>query len=175
MYHASDKKSAIKEIQRYLFKLSDTTYPQIPRIPIDGVYDGETAAAVKKYQELRSFKETGIVDYQTFTEMSADYFFVVSDEKMRDFIIGETDFPLSVGSYSEDVRTLHIIINELAKSFSGIEKVGVGAYYSEKTANAVNSFSKIFGYPATGTVDKRLFSRLNTELEAIRAQGKNTV
>ena len=46
MYQQSNKNAAVKEIQTYLYLISDRMYADVPRIPIDGIYDSETEAAV---------------------------------------------------------------------------------------------------------------------------------
>lgn len=168
MYHQTDKKAAVREIQRYLFSISDVMYTEIPRVPIDGVFDEETAAAVRIYQSIKGLNSTGKVDYESFLAMQEDYAAITEDERTRDFIIGDTEFPIGVGSISEDVRTLHLMINELAKSFSAVLEVGTGAYYSTRTAASVEALRELFRYPPAPFVDKQLFIRMDSELKARR-------
>ena len=73
MYRQSDKEEAIKEVQEYLFFLSDKKYDTIKRIPIDGVFDKETEEAVIEFQLANSIEPTGIVDYETFTLLEREY------------------------------------------------------------------------------------------------------
>ena len=170
MYRINDKKAAIKEIQKYLYVISDAMYDKkLPRVSITSVFDSETTAAILKYQELNGLKESGIVDYNTFTSLYRDYSSIIKEKSVSDFIVGETPFPLSKGTQSEDVRALHIIINELTDRFDSIENVGYGAYYSTATVNAVKTLRRIFGFEITETVDKQLYERLRKELAVLNS------
>ena len=170
MYRINDKKAAIKEVQKYLYAISDAMYDKrIPRVSVNGIFDEDTANAIRRYQNLNGLSESGIVDYQTFKSLYWDYSLISIENSISDFIVGETPFPLSRGMQSEDVRALHLMINALCDRFESIENVGTGAYYSSATANAVKSLRKIFGLPLAETVDKQFYDRLRREFLTLRA------
>ena len=112
MYQQSDKTAAIKEIQEYLFFLSDKKYERIKRIPIDGVFDKETEDAVIAFQLATSLEPTGIVDYETFTTLYTEYVRVYEEYNEKGYIFGDGSFPLQENDQNEDVRALHVMINE---------------------------------------------------------------
>ena len=166
MYQQTDKKSAIKEIQKYLYVLSDRKYTEIPRIPIDGIFDKETEAAVIKFQEIKLLSKSGIVDYETFTALYDDYLGVVEDVYTADYIFGDGSFPLSENDQSEDVRALHIMINELRKTYPQINPVGTGAYFSKRTGDAIEILSELFILPKSRKLNKELYRRMIDEINA---------
>lgn len=166
MYQQRDKKSAVREIQRYLFVLSDRKYKSIPRIPIDGIFDEETKAAVIEYQTVKFLTPSGIVDLETFNSLYEDYMLVVDNFYTNDYIIGDSSFPLSENDQNEDVRALHLIINELRKSYPQIKNVGTGAYFSRRTGDAIEQLRELFIFPSSRAVDKELYRRLQRELNA---------
>ncbi len=168
MYHITDKEAAVKEIQRYLYVISDTAYPEIPRIPVDGDFDGETRVAVEKFQQLMGIEVTGKVNNETFGLIYEEYLAVTAEKNTDDSIISGDNFPLEEGSHSEDVRALHIIINELKETYTELPFVGTGAFYNRATAEAVRMLRKIYMLTPADSVDKVLYSRLREDLDARR-------
>ena len=168
MYHITDKEAAVKEIQRYLYVISDTAYPEIPRIPIDGDFDGETRVAVEKFQQIMGIEITGKVNSETFRLLYEEYLAVTAEKSTDDSIIGDDNFPLEEGSHSEDVRALHIIINELKKTYTELPFVGTGAFYNRITAEAVRMLREIYMLAPGSSGDKKLHSRLKEDIDARR-------
>ena len=166
MYQQTDKKSAIKEIQKYLYVISDKKYYEIPRIPIDGIFDDETKAAVIKFQEIMLFPPTGIVDYETFTSLFEIYTSIMEDFYTTDYIFGDSNFPLEENDQNEDVRALHIMISELRKTYPQITDAGNGAYFSRKTGDAIEELRELFALPKSRKLDKQLYRRMNAEIVA---------
>ena len=168
MYSINDKKSAVKEIQKYLYKISDTTYPKIPRIPIDGDFDKETRAAVEKFQQIMGIEVTGIVNNETFALLYDEYLAVIADQNTDNSIIGDDTFPLMEGSHSEAVSALHLIINELGETYTELPSVGTGSFYNKTTSDAIKMLRKIYRLSPSEKVDKILYSRLREDLDARR-------
>ncbi len=166
MYHQTDKKSAIKEIQTYLYVLSDRKYKEIPRVPIDGIFDKESEAAVIEFQKIKLFSETGIVDYETFTALYEDYLAVTEDLSTNNYIFGDSVFPISENDQNEDVRALHVMINELRKTYPQITDVGSGAYFSKRTGDAIEDLRTLFMLPKSRKLDKALYQRMTDEIES---------
>ena len=166
MYQQTDKKSAIKEVQKYLFVLSDRKYTDIPRIPVDGTFDKETEAAVIKFQQIKLISETGIVDFETFTALYDDYSKVVEEIYTTDYIFGDGSFPLVENDQNEDVRALHVMINELKKTYPEIRSVGTGSYFSKRTGDAIEDLRSLFILPKSRKLDKELYSRMLDEIHA---------
>ena len=144
MYLQSDKKSAIKEIQKYLYILSDRKYIQIPRVPIDGIFDKETEGAVYKFQEIKNLTPSGTVDYKTFTELYLDYLDAIKNDYANDYIYGFGSLPLKENDQNEDVKAMHIMINALRKVYPQITEVGSGSYFTKRSGDAIENLREIF-------------------------------
>ena len=172
MYNITDKSDAVKEIKRLLFGVSQKLHPNIPRTTIDGIYDEETREAIKEFQRIKGLAESGETDLATFTSLYDDFKIAKAEFYGRDYIVSGDGFPLQRGDMSEDVRTLHIIINELAKTYRDLENVGTGSYYSRKTQRAISNLRRIFMLEDGEELDRRLFERMLTELDAIRRADK---
>ncbi len=63
---------AVRTIQEQLNIISDA-YPLIPKIAEDGIYGPATAEAVRTFQEIFGYPETGTVDFNTWYRISAIY------------------------------------------------------------------------------------------------------
>ena len=171
MYNITKKDEITKEIKKYLYAVSEAESPEIVRVGIDGYYDSETAQAIQLFQKSRGLEVTGTVNYATFNALYAEYHALELLEEMSDSIL-EANFPLSRGDYGEDVRALHLLINQLRKTYREISDVGTGSYYSSKTEKAIKALRKVFMMPESADTDKILYDRMKTELNA---QKRNTL
>ena len=174
MYKIYDKSAAIRNVKEYLYIVSERIYPQISRTTIDGIYDEDTKKAVAEFQKIKGIEPSGEVSYETFTLLYNDYKSVMDDFYTFDYIIESGGFPLKSGSSSEDVRLLHILINELSKTYSKIENVGTGSYYSHKTAKSVRLLRKLFAMEDGDYVDKPLYLRIKKEIKSRRNADQNS-
>lgn len=173
MYRLDDKQAAIREIKKYLYVISTRVYPQIERGTIDGQYDEATRMAVKKFQRIKRLKESGEVDIDTFNALYDVYRSATDDFYARDYIIGSTPLPVGIGCNSDDVRVLHVMINELAREHPDVKDVGNGSYYSPRTAASVMALRRVYGLDEKESIDKELYTMMRLELEAIRRREKN--
>ena len=62
----------VRQMQQQLARIS-RSYPAIPRIQADGVYGPSTREAVEVFQSVFGLPVTGVVDYNTWYEISAIY------------------------------------------------------------------------------------------------------
>lgn len=63
---------AVRTVQEQLNIISDA-YPLIPKVAEDGIYGSGTAEAVRTFQEIFGYPETGSVDFNTWYRISAIY------------------------------------------------------------------------------------------------------
>ncbi|MBO5908350.1 MAG: peptidoglycan-binding protein [Clostridia bacterium] len=173
MYQQNNKKAAVTEIQSYLFFLSDKKYPQIPRVPIDGVFDKETENAVIEFQKIMLLSPTGVVDFETFTKLYNEYESAMIDYNTENYIFGNSNLPLKENDQNEDVRALHVMVNRLRKTYPQINAVGTGSYFSTSTKNALKELRGIFYLPGLPILDKALYRRMKEEINARERIEKN--
>lgn len=166
MYQQSDRKAAISEVQEYLFFLSDKKYQQIPRIPIDGIFDEESKNAVIEFQKIMLLSPTGEVDFETFNALYSEYQTAFLEYSTNNYVFGDGNLPLKENDQNEDVRALHIMINRLKKSYPQIDSVGTGAYFSQRTKSALKELRNLFSLPGLPILDKALYNRIISEIDA---------
>lgn len=173
MYRTDEIREIIREIKKYLYVVATRVYPQIDRTAIDGQYDEPTRAAVRKFQKIMGLREDGRVDLETFNALYGVYRDARDDFYARDYVVEDTRLPIGPGHSGEDVRALHILINELAKEHPDVNYTGTGGYFSTRTASAVQALRYIYGLEKSNLVDKKLFSIMLAELAAMRRRDKN--
>lgn len=73
---------AVKTIQDFLNRISQN-YPLIPKNPVDGVFNANTAESVKVFQGIFGLSKTGVVDYATWYKISDVYVGVTRIAELR--------------------------------------------------------------------------------------------
>ncbi len=173
MYDIREKSEAIREIKKYLFLVSERMHPDVPRVTIDGIYDTETGKAVTEFQKIQRLPATGVVDYDTFQALYADYKLIIDEDEMQDYVLTSRGFPISQGAVGEDVRALNMLISELSKEYPELAGIRIVNAYTAQTARAVSYLRSLFGYPGGEQVDKQLYDRMLIELSAQRRKDKS--
>ena len=72
----------VRQLQQQLARISKT-YPAIPTIRVDGVYGPATQQAVRTFQQVFGLPVTGVVDYNTWYEISNIYVAVTRIAELR--------------------------------------------------------------------------------------------
>ena len=169
MYELLDKAAAIKEIQKFLFVISDKVNSDVPRVAIDGIYGEETRNAVLIFQNLYDINGDGTVDRITFDKMYVLYRDALDEDLRRDYIITDNGFPISVGTQNNDVMYIHLLLNELGKTYRDIERVDIkSTFFSERSKRAVKDLEKIFRIEGKGEVDSLFLLRMENEIASIK-------
>lgn len=169
MYELLDTPAAIREIQKFLHVISDRVNTVIPRIAIDGIYGDETRSAVLIFQQLYDLDQNGTVDRITFDTMYLLYKEALDEEMRDDYIITEIGFPIRVGTQNNDVLYVHLLLNELKKTYKDIEPVDTkSTYFSEASRKATIDLQKIFRISESGEIDAFFLSRMENELDTLK-------
>jgi peptidoglycan hydrolase-like protein with peptidoglycan-binding domain len=176
MYELLDKPAAIREIQKYLFVISDKVNTEVPRVAIDGIYGEETRNAVIIFQNLYDIDGDGTVDRITFDKMYVLYKDAIDEDLRRDYIITDSGFPISVGTQNNDVLYVHLLINELGKIYKDIKSVDIkSTFFSERSRRAVKDLEKIFRIEGDGEVDSLFLLRMENEIDSIRRRNEEYI
>ncbi len=163
MYYTDDKKSYVKEIQKYLNVYADSKGDLLLRVPIDGVLGEKTRGAIRNFQKSHALKESGIVDRTTHASLVRSYKNTLLLKSISKYVITKNGFPLKLNMQNNDVMALNMILEELSGTY-GITSVNRTRYFDKYTERAVRDLQRIFGYEESGIVDRVLFDRLKREL-----------
>lgn len=143
-------------IQRDLRRIRKN-YPAIPDILNTlGIYDEETVAAVKKFQEIFSLPVTGVVDKATWYKIKYVYTSVkkLSDLYSEGLTEKEATFlyedELNYGDTGIEVEHIHYFLDAIAFLDPDIPRLQTNSIYNNNTMTMVKAFQKKYGLPVTG-------------------------
>lgn len=175
-----DRGNNVQILQIRLNRISDN-YPAIPKITDpDGTFDLETQNAVKKFQEIFSMPQTGIVDKSTWYKINRYYNGVkgLSELASEGITLEEATVPfasqIAEGSSGIDVRTLQYYLSIIAYFNSELQPVPIDGNFDSATVDAVERFQAYYGLPVTGIVDSdtwEVIDRIYTETVAALPEG----
>ena len=159
----TNENEAIRNLQRYLRQLSyeDT---RIPPVPVDGIYDTATEAALRAFQEVEGLPVTGVADLVTYERLFLRY---EESRRRNSPPVPLAQFPrlsegyaLREGDESFLVRLVQYALGELELNYDGLVLVPQTGIYDPLTAEAVRGFQRRHRLPETGEVDRATWDAL---------------
>ena len=143
-------------IQRDLRRIRQN-YPAIPDITNTvGIYDEETQAAVRKFQEIFNLPQTGVVDKGTWYKIKYVYTSVkkLSDLYSEGISREEATFlytdELNYGDTGIEVEYVHYFLDAIAFLDKDIPRLPTNSIYGNNTITMVKAFQEKYGLPVTG-------------------------
>ena len=151
-----DVGNPVLAIQRDLRRIKKN-YPAIPSITTTlGIYDEETEAAVKKFQEIFNLPITGNVDKSTWYKIKYVYTSVkkLSDLYSEGLTLEEATFlyndELKYGDSGIEVEYVHYYLDAIAFLDKDIPRLQTNSVYNDNTISMVKAFQKKYNLPITG-------------------------
>lgn len=163
---------AIRNLQTYLREISfyDSS---IPRVPIDGLYDTDTRAAVLEFQRTRGLKASSNVDKETWDAIYDEYLAIKranTRERTPSFFPDHAPgYVARMGEKSSFVAIVQLMLRELSADFDEIGELAIDGIYGKATADAVSAFQRASLLEVTGEVDLETYNRLSRALIGISA------
>lgn len=163
---------AIRNLQTYLREISfyDSS---IPRVPIDGLYDTDTRAAVLEFQRTRGLEPSSNVDKETWDAIYDEYRAIKranTRERTPSFFPDHTpSYVARMGEKSSFVAIVQLMLRELSADFDEIGELAIDGIYGKATADAVSAFQRASLLEVTGEVDLETYNRLSRALIGISA------
>lgn len=155
-------------IQRDLRRIRKN-YPAIPNITSTlGIYDAETVAAVKKFQEIFSLPVTGDVDKATWYKIKYIYTSVkkLSDLYSEGLTENEATFlyedELNYGDTGIEVKHIHYYLDAIAFLDPDIPRLQTNSVYNNNSITMVKAFQKKYDLPITGVFTYRDWNKLRS-------------
>lgn len=153
-------------LQNRLNRIS-ANYPSIPKIaPTDGVFGPETESAVRKFQEIFSLKQDGIVGDATWYKVRSVYNAVkrlnelISEGLTYDEVSLQYPEDLRRGSTGLYVSILQYYLNVVATFTEGLTPIPINGIFGEQTETLVKNFQRNFSLAETGIVDEETWNLL---------------
>lgn len=160
-----DSGITVFRMQHSLNRISDN-YPAIPKIPVTGYYDDQTANAVRVFQEVFGLPNTGIVDEATWYYIRRIYIAVTrlgeltSEGLMIRDLIDMYSSIILEGGNRPVVVLIQYFLDLLSVFYPSIPPVEIDGYYGPQTTEAVRAFQALMGIPPSGIVDQETWNAL---------------
>ena len=156
------ERDAISNTQKYLRQLSYHD-GDIPPVPIDGIWDTETARALTAFQRKNGLAPTGRVDRATFELLKLQYEDSIAQSsppaKLDVFPRIPADYSVGEGDEGFVVDAIQYVLGELEQlyTFGPIAKSGT---YDIATASLVRLFQDANNITPTGRVDRETWDAM---------------
>ena len=164
------ERSAIRNLQRYLRQLSFFD-PDIPPLPLSGIWDPNTRDALIAFQEKNGLPGTGVADEKTSNLLYNQYLDSIDEKSPPARMpiyprLPERD-SLRQGDVGFPVTAVQYMLDEVTLEYEGLENVPHNGIYGPETAQAVIQFQRRNLLPETGEVDKKTWDTLVRSYEFI--------
>lgn len=155
--------SAVRNLQKYLRQLA-YFHPEIPLVPIDGIYGSETQYAVREFQKEYDLPVTGVVDSKTWDAIYDEYQKSVrlhaKPLPLDLFPHTQASYTLKPGDTGYLVEAVQFVLDELSLYYPYIEFIQRTGVFDEETQHAIQVFQRHEGLPQTGAVDLETWNAL---------------
>ena len=160
----NDKKSAVIEVQRCLRTLKNAGM-DIDNVAQSGVYDNDTANAVRQFQGMMGIPITGYVDLVTWN--------ILMDETGK--ALKKTAYPLpvnifaielnnggslSMGDKGHAVSVCQMMLQNFTSLSEGDDIQNVNGIFDGETDKNVKQFQTVYLLPVTGIVDNATWNEM---------------
>lgn len=163
--------SEVQEIQFYLQRISRFN-PIVQSPQLDGIYGRGMQSAVISFQNAYGLTQSGTVDEATWNKIVEVYNGTLDNVDQPSDALTPVPYPntdISYGSRGEYVKYIQQALNIINNVFVTIPNISEDGIFGNETQTAVNRFAAIFGYPQNGTVDGRLWSKINRILGTVQS------
>ena len=158
------EKDAIRNLQTYLRRLSYIDDDMIS-VPIDGIFEDHTQAAVRQFQRNNDLPVTGVADRQTWDAIYEAYLEELERIALPDPIIPfpsyPADYKIKLGEKSFLVSIVQHMLVELSTIYDTFDDVTINGVYDEITAKAIKDFQESNLLIPSGEVDRPTWNALS--------------
>ena len=162
---------AVANLQRYLRQLAYHT-PEIPQVPVDGIFEQATRDALKAYQGYVGLPVTGSADRETWDRLYLDYLdsveFYAPPSQVSLFQRSPVGYYMDIGAVGIDVAALQYMLGELTLLYL-LDPPAVTGTYDQATADAVRTMQTYLMLPVTGLVDILTWNAVTDRFNALPA------
>ena len=167
MYRASDKKEAVRQLQTFLFALSERG--DIPHLAIDGIFSEETKRSVSEFQRQNSLFPSGKADKTTFDLIYKEYSDYKKSGKLNEY---GGEFPLKIADKGAAVAKLSTLLYELSEYYTDIE-AEVSDFLSPTLYRNAEKMLSYLDIKIEDGINEKNISILNRELKERRKFKRN--
>ena len=170
---SGDTGYTVATLQYYLSVLGYFN-PNLPLVPITSVFDSDTEYAVRNFQSNYGLPVTGIVNRNTWNEITSLYenvLFNLQEGYNNNYAKLYPGYILTPGSRGNNVRDLQTYLSAIAENIGNIPNVTVDGVYGNETRDAVYTFQRLNNLPINGVVGAFTWQAIAREYNALVNSG----
>lgn len=170
---AGDLGADVSRIQVELNRISQS-YPAIPKVTVNGIFDAATEQAVRAFQAIFELTVDGIVGQKTWYQLIFLYTGLRRLGELRaegqEFDGFSWEYPESIvpGETGTKVTHLQYMLAVLAEFIPEISAPAITGTFGADTESAVRAFQTFAALPSTGQVDRETWDAIYAQYAGIR-------
>ena len=157
--------SSVVQIQASLNQVA-RNYPAIPRVAADGIFGPETERAVRIFQQAFNLAPDGVVGKATWYKLVQLYVAIGKLNELSSEGVRYLSQPISYsdilreGDRGTGVAAVQYLLAVIAEFVPEVPKIEVDGIFGPTTRDAVVSFQRFYGLPASGIVGEDTWNAL---------------
>lgn len=151
----------IRSLQTMLRVIAQEDDRQPSVIP-DGIFGGQTSAALSAFQRNHALPVTGTADQLTWDTLVAEYepaMIRVGPAQPLEIILDPGE-ELRMGSRNPNLYLIQAVLTVLSEAYQSVTPPAMNGILDEATAESLATFQTLSGLPATGNLDKVTWKQL---------------
>ena len=155
--------SDVRILQEYLNFIANS-YPEIPKVSVDGVFGPSTAAQVAAFKKI--FELPGAPDRVNAPIWNSianvyDDLYNGSSERTQSSASSVSNILFQQGDYDDRIRDINSALSKLLTHYGHTHRIRKNAFYSEETEKAVAILCKIYNIGRrSGEINQDIYARM---------------
>lgn len=153
----------VRNLQHFLRHIS-YYYNTVPAVIPDGIFSTQTRESVIGFQETFSMPVTGVVDFETWSQIVIVYngLYELEEESYIPHIFPSHGFTISAGESPIQLNVIHAMLQALTQVFDNLGEFSATGVHDEPSVNLVKTLQVLFDLEPNGTIDKKTFNMIAT-------------
>ncbi len=151
----------VRNLQHFLRHIS-YYYNTVPAVIPDGIFSTQTREAVIGFQETFSMPVTGVVDFDTWSQIVIVYndLYELEEESYIPQIFPSHGFTINAGESPVQLNVIHAMLQALTQVFDNLGEFTATGVHNEPSVNLVKTLQVLFDLEPNGTIDKKTFNMI---------------
>ena len=163
--------SDVRVLQEYLNFIANS-YPDIPKVNVDGVFGPSTAAQVAAFKKI--FNLPGAPDrvnapiWNSIANVYDDLYNGSGSVRTQSNAVSVSCLPMNQGEYNEGFRDINSALSKLLTHYGYSHKIRQNGFYSRETEKAIIILSEIYRiHHIPGHIDQAFFARMMRDVNLL--------
>lgn len=163
--------SDVRVLQEYLNFIANS-YPEIPKVSVDGVFGPSTAAQVAAFKKI--FELPGAPDrvnapiWNSIANVYDDLYNGSGPARTQSSAVSASYDLIRQGEYDERIKDINSALSKLLSHYGYTHRIRQNSFYSEETEKAIAILSKIYKIQhISGELDHYFYARMMKDANSI--------